>query len=57
MFRRHRREWSLTSVLWFAFRDRPRELTRCVFCPFVGLLNKRSRPKPAWRQFRRIATR
>jgi hypothetical protein len=57
MLLRHRHRWRIAGVDWYAWQDMPASDPHCVFCQHAGLLDSSGEPKPAWRAFRRMASR
>lgn len=53
---RHRRDWRIAGVDWYAWRDNAVPDPHCVFCQYAGLFDRAGAPKPAWRALRRLAT-
>jgi hypothetical protein len=47
---RHRREWRLRRIYWFAVTDSTGP-DACSFCDSSGLFTQNFRPKPAWRAY------
>jgi polysaccharide biosynthesis protein PslG len=50
----HRRGWHVERLIWFDFRDPPRNTGGCSFCDSAGLFRHNGKPKPAWRAFKRF---
>lgn len=53
-FLRRADRWNLRGAYWFAWRDTPRNVQVCAWCPGAGLLDQRGSPKPAYRELRRL---
>lgn len=51
-----RGRWRIGGVYWYSWRDMSTPDPHCVFCEHAGLFDAASKPKPAWRAFRRLAT-
>ena len=52
---RRRGRFHLLGIIWYAWRDRPREPGLCPFCATSGLVSSDGAPKPSLRAFRRSA--
>ncbi len=52
-FEREGDRLGIEAVLWYAWRDLPRDTQTCIWCPFSGLFPVASLdlPKPAWDTF------
>ena len=51
-----RHKWGIDRLLWFDWRDPPRDNpVGCSFCPSAGLLTSNGIPKPSYRQFKQFA--
>ena len=59
MLLQKRGAWRLQRVYWFYWRDPPKSVTDlpCRICYSAGLLRPNREPKPAYRTFKRIASR
>lgn len=51
------RRLRLRGVYWYSWRDRATGDEQCSWCGYSGLRTKDGEAKPAWRAFRRVATR
>jgi hypothetical protein len=56
-FERHERRYRIRGVYWYSWRDRAGGESQCSWCSFSGLRTKHGAAKPAWRAFKRVATR
>jgi GH35 family endo-1,4-beta-xylanase len=52
---RKRKSWKIGGVYWYTWRDNPKARRVCDWCPTAGLVKKNLRPKPAFRQYRKVA--
>jgi hypothetical protein len=57
MFERRRIAWEIQSVLWYSWRDLPKQAPACSFCTMTGLLDSKGKPKQAWKAFKRVSQR
>ena len=55
--RRRRHAWNIHGAYWYAWRDTPRRLAICAWCPRAGLHKVNGRSKPAWRKLTSLARR
>lgn len=57
MLVRKRRRWNLIGAWIYTWRDFPAGQIDCNWCPWSGLVTKRSKPKPALREVKRVIRR
>ena len=55
-FEDRERRFHIRGVFWYSWQDRPRDAP-CGWCAYSGLRDEQGNAKPAWRAFRRVATR
>ena len=54
-FTEKRRRLHVRNVSWFSWKDTPREIALCIWCPRSGLFSRTGlTPKPAWSAFVRF---
>lgn len=51
MLRSQRKNWNLSAVVWYGWRDLGYTVDGCAFCGSTGLFEEDGAPKPAWRAF------
>jgi len=51
--RKHRRQFAISRVSWFNWRDPDSYRGACEWCPNAGLFDAAGRAKPSWRVYRR----
>lgn len=56
LFEKHRVEWNLKLVAWFAWQDSHAADDFCFFCTKAGLIDFQGNPKPALDAYRAVAT-
>lgn len=56
-YERKQRAFRLRGVFWYSWRDRPGGDKICSWCGSAGLRASDGSAKPAWRAFKRVATR
>ena len=57
MFAAHRKQWNLSEVSWFNWRDPgngPKTSGHCSWCVNAGLFTADNKPKPAWYVYQRF---
>lgn len=56
-FEQRQRRFHIRGVFWYSWRDQPGGDALCRWCGHAGLRAKDGSAKPAWRAFKRVATR
>jgi GH35 family endo-1,4-beta-xylanase len=49
-----RKSWKIGGVYWYTWRDDPKARRVCDWCPTAGLVKRNLKPKPAFREFRKV---
>jgi hypothetical protein len=50
-FKRKRKSWNVSTVVWYSWQDNLNDPELCVWCPQSGLLTESGEEKPSYRAF------
>ncbi|MGH2986859.1 MAG: hypothetical protein ACRDLO_09255, partial [Solirubrobacterales bacterium] len=54
-FKRKRRSWNVSTVVWYSWQDNLDDPNLCVWCPQSGLLTENGEEKPSYRAYVKLS--